>query len=178
MTHTTEKKDAVITMARDGVTGLHADALLFPGGIAALARLVGRSPGVMHNKFSDAEDRYEVTDREADVLAKAIRARTGRNSYMESKCADHGGVFVPLPEGVSGEDDVLEAYMEIIQQMGDLSREFTEARADGVIEPREFSALELRARRTIAAVQHFMADLKTQVREIPVDMPSGPVRAA
>ena len=168
-------KDAV---ARDGISGLHADALVFPGGIAALARVVGRSPAVLYNKFSDAEERYEVTDREADALARVIRAKTGRNGYIDAKCACHGGIFVPLPEGAAADDDVLQAYMEIIQEMGDLSREFCEARADGVIEPLEFARLEQRSRRTIAAIQHFMADLKTLVRELPAPAPATLVRTA
>ena len=62
--------------------------------------------------------------------------------------------------------------------MGELSREFTEARADGIIEPAEFSALKLRADRTIAAIGRMIADLKTTVRELPPVRPAEPFDVA
>ena len=54
---------------RDPIDVLHAVLLSMPGGISAAAKAIGRSPGVMHNKFSDQMPHYEVTAREALALA-------------------------------------------------------------------------------------------------------------
>lgn len=148
---------------RDPVDALHGVLLQMDGGIAAAAKRIGRSPGILHNKFSDAMPHYEVTAREA--LALADYAKT--TVYAEAVCEHFGGVFLTLPGGAAGDDDVLQAYLGIIQQMGELSKEFTEARADGVIEPGEFHALKLRSHRTVAAVMHLLAELEGMVRELP-----------
>jgi hypothetical protein len=148
---------------RDPVDALHGVLLLLPGGIADAARSLGRSPGTLHNKFSDAMPHYEVTAREA--LALADYAKT--TVYAEAVCEHFGGTFMAIPPGAPSEDDVLQAYLGIIQQMGELSKEFTEARADGIIEPTEFDALKLRAHRTVGAVMHMLNELEGMVRELP-----------
>lgn len=148
---------------RDPIDVLHADLLATPGGIAGAAPVIGRSAGHLHNKFSEAMPHYEVTAREAIALAKHAKS-TG---YVEAMCDCFGGAFLVLPVGAPSDDDVLQSYLAIIQQMGELSKEFTEARADGVIEPAEFDALKLRANRTIAAVAHMVRELESMVRELP-----------
>lgn len=148
---------------RDPIDALHAVLIAMPGGIAAAARKIGRSPGVLHNKFSEAMTNYDVTAREA--LALADYAVT--TVYAEAICEHFGGVYLVLPKGQAGDDDVLQSYLAIIQQMGELSKEFTEARADGLIDPEEFNALKLRGHRTMSAIQHMLAEIETTVRELP-----------
>lgn len=148
---------------RDPVDVLHADVLSSPGGISAAARLVGRSPGILHNKFSEAMPHYEITVREAVAISRAVYSV----GFAQAICEQFEGVFLHLPDGPAGDDDVLQAYLGIIQSMGDLSREFTEARADGIIEPAEFSALKLRANRTVVSIMHLVAELEGMVRELP-----------
>ena len=152
---------------RDPVDVLHAALLASEGGITGAAKAVGRAPGHLHNKFSEAMPHYEVTAREAIALAKHI----GSTAYAEAVAECFDGVFMPLPQGTAADDDVLQGYLDIIRNMGELSREFTEARADGIIEPAEFNAMRLRANRTIAAILHMVADLETQVRDVPAAIP-------
>lgn len=152
---------------RDPVAVLHAALLSSEGGITAAAKAIGRSPGVMHNKFSEAMPSCEVTAREAIALAHSV----GTTAYAEAVCDQFDGTFLPLPQGRPGEDDVLQSYVDIIKQMGDLSREFTEAREDGVIDPAEFLAMRLRGHRSVAAIMHFLNELETMVREVPKSSP-------
>ncbi|MEN6302449.1 MAG: phage regulatory CII family protein [Armatimonadia bacterium] len=157
MSHTeTEKTDAI--------HALHHDAKGFPGGIAALAAIIGRSAGVMHNKFADSMPAYEITDREADALALAIAGKTGKQAYIEAKCAAHGGVFVPLHEGRAGVEDLMAAQLDMMRRFGELAQEFTEARADAVITPDEFSALKVAGNRVVRAVLAFVQEIGTQVQ--------------
>jgi hypothetical protein len=147
----------------DPIDALHAALLALPGGIAGAAPVVGRSPGHLHNKFSEAMPHYEVTAREAIALSRYAKS----TAYVEALCAEFGGVFLEVPAGSASDDDVLQSYLDIIRQMGELSKEFTEARADGVIEPAEFEAMKLRASRTVSAIMHMMREIEGMVRELP-----------
>ena len=148
---------------RDPIDALHAVLLQMDGGLSAAAKAIGRSPGTLHNKFADSMPHYEVTAREAIALADYAKTTV----YVEEMCQHFGGVFLGLPASAGSDDDLLGSYMVIIQQMGELSKEFTEARADGIIELSEYNAIELRGHRTIAAIARHLADLKAMVRELP-----------
>lgn len=148
---------------RDPVAVLHNELLASPGGIKGGAERIGRSAGIMHNKFSEAMPHYEITVREALALAHGLSS----TAFAEAVCDQFNGVFFALPQGAAGDDDVLQAYVDIIKQMGDLSHEFTDARADGIIEPDEFSALKVKAHRSVAAIMHLLAEVETTVRDVP-----------
>lgn len=152
---------------RDPIAVLHADLLATEGGIKTAAERIGRSAGILHNKFSEAMPHYEITVREAIALAQPLASQ----GFIEAMCSQFSGTFLGLPTAAPADDDVLQAYLSIIQQMGDLSREFTEARADGVIEPAEFNALKLRGHRTVAGIMHLLAELEGMVRELPPPSP-------
>lgn len=147
----------------DPIAVLHTAVERHPMGIKGAARAIGRSPGVLYNKFAESMPHYDVTVREALAIAKAIDDQ----EFVAAMCAEFGGIFVPLPGGEAAADDVLSASLEMIRQMGDLARELTEARADGLIDEHEFSALELRGHRMIRAVHTLLQELKSQVREQP-----------
>lgn len=147
----------------DPISVLHAAILSSKGGIAGAAKAIGRSPGVLYNKFSEANPNYEITAREALALADHL----GSTMYAESVCEHFGGVFLPMPMGAPADDDVLQSYLDIISQMGALSREFTDARQDGVIDPVEFKVLQTRASQTVMAIMHLVSDLEQLVCDLP-----------
>lgn len=148
----------------DAIQALHLDAKRYPGGIAALARIVGRSAGVLHNKFSEAMPTYDITDREADALAAAIREKTGSMAYIEAKCETFGGLFVPLPDGAAGESDLLQAQLQMMERFGELAREYTDARRDGLITVDEVAAMRVAGHRVITAVHAFLKEVESQVQ--------------
>lgn len=156
---------------RDPVVVLHDEVLATEGGIKGAAKAIGRSQGILNNKFCEAMPHYEITVREGIALAEIVENETGARGFIESMCEQFGGIFLPLPDGLAGADDVLQAYLEIIQRMGELSQEFTEAKADGIIDPAEFSALELKGYRTVQAIMRLLSELKTTVREMPSKAP-------
>lgn len=156
MIHTTSEKT-------DAIAALHGDAKAYPGGVTALAALIGRSAGVLHNKFSDSMPAYEITDREADALARAIFEKGGAQAYIEAKCAWHGGVFVPMPEGKANANDLMAAQLDMMRRFGELAQEFTEARLDGLITPDEYSALKVAGHRLVRSVLSFVYGIGTQV---------------
>lgn len=143
----------------DPVDALHADLLRSELKISGAARAIGRSAQVLYNKFSESMPFAELSGREERALADAVKSR----AYVEAVCAYFGGVFIQLPEGAAGQDDVLGAYLQIVERMGELSRELTEARANGVIEPDEFVRLTIKGNATAAAIMSLLAELQTMV---------------
>lgn len=148
----------------DAVQALHSDAKRYPGGITALAQIVGRSPGVLHNKFSDSMPNYDITDHEGDALGLAIMEKTGLTGYIDGKCQTFRGLFVPLPDGEAGESDLLQAQLEMMHRFGELAREYTDARRDGLITVDEVAALRVAGNRVIRAVHAFLKEIETQVQ--------------
>lgn len=147
----------------DAIQALHMDAKRYPGGISALAQLLGRSAGVLHNKFAESMPNYDVTDREAFAMACAIRQKLGSLAYIEAKCASFGGLFVPLPDGEAGESDLLQAQLDMMERFGELAREFTESRRDGLITLDEVAVIRVVGQRLIRAVHAFIKEVETQV---------------
>jgi hypothetical protein len=143
----------------DPVDALHAALLISELKIAGAARAIGRSPGVLYNKLSDSVPGNELTGREERALAEAI----GTSAYVEAVAAWFGGVFFHVPDGTAAEDDVLQAYLNIVERMGDLSRELTAARANGTIEPDEFDRLTYKGHATMSAIKTLLAELETMV---------------
>jgi len=150
----------------DPVEALHGALLADPRGIAGFARAIGRSPQVLYNKFSESMAN-ELTGREERALADAV----GGEAYVQAVCAYFGGVFFQLPDGSTADDDLLETYLAIVQRMGELSADLTQARNDGVIEPHEFERLRADGHATMAAIQTLLAELATMVRELPAASP-------
>jgi hypothetical protein len=156
----------------DPIAALHADAMRFESthqgkvrrGIEAVALALGRPAGVLYNKFSEADERYQITDREADAIADLVRQQSGSQGYIEAKCERHGGLFVPALEGgAASDDDVMQGVLDTLQMAGDLARELTEARRDGLITPDEFAVLRSRVHRLIAAEYRLLRDVESQV---------------
>lgn len=147
----------------DPVAALHAALLASDLGISGAARLIGRSPGALHNKFCDSFLHAELSAREAIALSHAV----GSTAFAEAVAVEFGGVFMPLPAPLTGEDELLEAYLDIVSRMGDLSAEFVSARADGVIDRDEFASLRMRGHRTAAAIMRLLSELEALVREAP-----------
>lgn len=150
----------------DPVEALHAALLADPRGIAGFARLIGRSPQVLYNKFSESMA-AELTGREERALADAV----GGDAYVQAVCAHFGGVFLRLPDGMAGDDDLFEDYLGIIKEMGDLSKEFIAAKEDGAVDTNEFERLRREAYEVVAAIQRFIADMETRVVQKPVAVP-------
>lgn len=174
------------TSKPDPLDALHQDAKSFPGipgdptraripeGITGIARLIGRSAGILHNKFSQADERYEINVREALAIGQIVQATTGSTAFAEAVASHFGGIFVALPpDGMAADDDVLTAMLDSVRSLGDLARELTEARADGVITADEYAALELRGKRLQGTLHYVLQTLKTQIQPEPAPAAQG-----
>lgn len=165
-------QQTAVLPAIEPIAALHMACMQYPGGITALAKRIGRSPGHLHNKFADGVSAYEITDREADALAAMVRAKTGDNSYIQAKCAQHGGIFVAWPEtGEAGDEDVLHALLTSMHDLGEMAQEVANAKSDGVVTPEEYAGIEMSGRKLVGQIHAFLTTLRTQVRELPQPAP-------
>lgn len=161
---------------RDPVRVLHAELEQLPApagqrkpsGIALAAALIGRSPNVLYNKFSEEMGMYAINVQEGVALGHVVADRLGTYGFAEAVAEQFRGVFVPLPDaGEAGQDDILQAHLAVIEQLGELSRELMAARADGVVDEAEFARLKVRGSHGIQAIHHLLQEIETTVR--PVD---------
>lgn len=145
---------------RDPQRVLHDEIEAQPDGFKGAAKRLGRTPGVLYNLFSEEMLHYKVGLREAIAMAAALPT-TG---FVEAMCEQFDGVFIPLPSvGEAADCDIFEAHLAVMTQIGELCRELTEARRDGLIDPDEFTALRVRGMRAIRTIHILLQELSTQV---------------
>ncbi|MBX9298795.1 hypothetical protein K5M33_10080 [Chromobacterium vaccinii] len=109
-----------------------------PGGWAAMAAAMGLTKDGLENRV------YERKGQSVSVHeAWQMQAFSGIPAFAEAVAADSGGVFVPLPD-ISTVDDaeIQRVYMELVDEVGRLAREWREATRDGEVDKRERQRLE------------------------------------
>lgn len=156
-----------MTHTIDPVDVLHSELLSIKDGFARAAKHIGRSRGTLHNKFSESVPGNVLSGWEERAIADFLRSE----KYIQAVCAHFGGVFLRLPEGMAGDDDLFEDYLGIIKEMGDLSKEFIAAKEDGDVDVNEFERLRREAYEVVAAIQRFITDMQTRVVEKPAAVP-------
>lgn len=109
-----------------------------PGGWAAMAAALGLSKDGMENRV------YERKGQSIDVhTAMQMQAMSGTTLFAEAVAADSGGVFIPLPHVDGVDDEEIQAlYMELVDEVGRLAREWREATRDGEVSPKERKRLD------------------------------------
>ncbi len=117
----------------------------YPGGSESLGPRVGIRPAVLRNKINPNNDGNHLT------LAEAMRIQlvTGNHSICHAMNVELG-YLPPIQrvDGVVSDAALLETYTKMMSELGDVSREFHKALADG----RGISRSEL-------------ADIRTQMLE-------------
>ncbi|WP_374557971.1 YmfL family putative regulatory protein [Aquitalea pelogenes] len=125
-----------------------------PGGWAAMAAAIGLSKDGLENRV------YERKGQRVDVHeALQMQAFSSTTLFAEAVAAESGGVFIPLPsvDGVDVEE-IHTVYMELVDQVGKLAREWREATRDGEVDPKERQRLE--------AVRHGICTKVTQMNHL------------
>lgn len=108
------------------------------GGWAAMAAALGLSKDGLENRV------YERKGQEVTVhQAMQMQAMSGTTLFAEAVAADAGGVFILLPQ-VDGVDDeqIQGLYMELVDEVGRLAREWRAATRDGEVDKKERARLD------------------------------------
>lgn len=131
-----------------------------------LARKLGVSPNVLGNKLNPDQEFHKLSLGEA----VAITELTDDNAILEAWAQQRGGVFVRLPESAACDEELSDQLMRVSEELGAALGEVRAARADGVIDPVEFEKIKDRLLATVTEALALKTVIKTQVREIPVQL--------
>lgn len=102
---------------------------------------------------------YEVKGSGMRVdTALLIQAYAGTKHFAQAVAHASGGVYIDLPEAECRHGEDLEAkFRDMICTLGDLSKTYGEAKADGEIDARERADLEAIAQQMHKTLQELMA---------------------
>ncbi|POA97173.1 hypothetical protein C2134_18425 [Chromobacterium sinusclupearum] len=109
-----------------------------PGGWPVMAAALGMSKDALENRV------YERKGQSVSVHeALQMQAFSGTTLFAEAVAAEACGVFIPLPDVAAVDDEEIQrVYMELVDEVGRLAREWREATRDGEVDKRERQRLE------------------------------------
>lgn len=111
----------------------------YPGGSPSLAPRLGISAQVLTNKVSLTQHHNKLTLYEA----LKIQGVTGDLRILHSMAAELGCICVPAGDvSGSGDMDLLDSFMSVVRELGELSAEFQRDWSDGRITAREFERIK------------------------------------
>jgi hypothetical protein len=135
----------------------------FPGGVAALAQRMGDvSPNVLNKKV---DPRLESHHLRLDESVK-MQSITGDFRILQAMAFTLNHVVIPMPDmPESGDAALLDAFMDIINEMAEFTQAFQQSWADGKVTSKEVDRMEGEA----ADVQARFAVIVSRMREMKVD---------
>lgn len=135
----------------------------FPGGVAALAQRMGDvSPNVLNKKV---DPRLESHHLRLDESVK-MQSITGDFRILQAMAFTLNHVVIPMPDmPESGDAALLDAFMDIINEMAEFTQAFQQSWADGKVTSTEVNRMEGEA----ADVQARFAVIVSRMREMKVD---------
>lgn len=134
----------------------------FNGGVVALAVMMGKGDKVLASKLNPNIDTHHLNITELDMLADFTGGNLALAEYFAQKAH---AVVVVLPS-VSDESDMglLDGYMAIMTEMGELAGRFQSAYSDGDITQKEFEQIEKEVSDVQSKLLAFQAQIKRVVR--------------
>lgn len=134
----------------------------FNGGVVALASMMGKGDKVLSSKLNPNTDTHHLNIEELDMLADFTNSNLELAEYFAAK---GNAVVVPFPVVPDdGDMGLLDGYMAIMKELGELSSTFQSAYADGNITEREFEQINHEASDVIAKALAFVGSIKRVVR--------------
>lgn len=109
-----------------------------PGGWSAMAAAMGLSLPNLENRV------YNRRNQAMDVHeALQLQEFSGTTLFAEAVAQVSGGVFIPMPAmGKIDQSEIGQIYMELVEEVGKLAREWREATRDGEVDPKERQRME------------------------------------
>lgn len=114
----------------------------YPGGIHALAVRMATSPNVLNKKVDPNTDTHHL--RLDEALKISLLTQDAR--ILQAFAASLSHVAIPLPDiGDDGDMGLLDGFMQVIKELGELTTSFQTAWADGAINSKELSDIKQEA---------------------------------
>lgn len=139
---------------------LYSVARAYPGGIEALAPRMGVTAPVLRNKLRPGIDTHYMSFEQVSLLLELVDEARVPNAKLPIRafCWRHGMVALDVTRikaEPTGDTDLNRAYGNVLNELGDISKKFGEALADGRVSHAEVDALELEFEQLVAAAMSF-----------------------
>ena len=134
----------------------------FKGGVVALASMMGKNDKVLASKLNPNVDTHHLNIEELAMMADFTNTNIDVAQYFAEKA---NAVVVKLPSIPDASDmGLLDGYMAIMRELGDMSAEFQTAYEDGDISIKEFERIAHRVSLTQAKLSAFQQQVQRVVR--------------
>ena len=135
----------------------------YAGGARQLALDIGKPGKVFEQKLGLHDNAHVPNIDDAELVLDACpHGNVLAAEYFSNKA---NGVFVPLPDISNlGDMAMLDAYMQIMRELGDLANEFQLSYADGVISNIEFENIGIHVTNVQSKLLAFRLLVKQVVR--------------
>ncbi|MDN0081634.1 YmfL family putative regulatory protein [Crenobacter sp. SG2305] len=108
------------------------------GGWAAMAGAMGMTKDALENRVYERKGQRMYVDD-----AMLMQSLSGTTYFAEGIAAESGGMFIELPDiELIDRGEIQTLYMELVDEVGKLAREWREATRDGKIDKKERARLE------------------------------------
>lgn len=134
----------------------------YRGGVVALSSMMGKNDRVMASKLNPNIDTHHLTIEELSMLADFTNTNVEVAQYFAQK---QNAVVVELPAiPADGDMSLLDNYMDIMKELGELSTEFQQDFADGNINDKEFERIADQVAQVQAKLSAFQLSVKRIVK--------------
>lgn len=147
----------------------HAVAHDYPGGCESLAPRIGMSPAVLRSKVNPNTDTHKLTIQDAVRITDV----TNDERIIEAWATERNSVLVKLPAASDEPDneEILEKFLKLTMQYGELARRHQEATQDGEVDDQEMSDLERIGAAIHRSVEEINALTKRIYKRVPTARP-------
>ncbi|WP_438391111.1 phage regulatory CII family protein [Caballeronia sp. DA-9] len=152
----------------------HAVAHDYPGGCESLAPRIGMSPAVLRSKVNPNTDTHKLTLQDA----VRITDTTNDERIIEAWATARDLVLVKLPAASDEPDneEILQKFLNLTMQYGELAKRHQEATEDGEVDDQEMADLERIGAAIHRSVEEINALTKRIYKRVPAARPA--VKAA
>lgn len=134
----------------------------FNGGVVALSAMMGKGEKVLASQLNPNTDTHHLSIESLEMLADFTNGNLEIATYFAEKA---NAVVIPLPNIPDLSDmGLLDGYMAIMREFGELSARFQEAYADGDISHKEFESIAHEVNAVQAKLQLFLTSVNRVVR--------------
>lgn len=134
----------------------------YPGAVPALAARMGKNPTVLQHKLNPNTTTHGVMANEAEQIIDLTDSNLSAAEYFAAK-AD--AIVIRIVACNGSDTELLDAFMDVVRELGTFSAEFQRDWADGRITAREFRSLTKEAVRLQTKILGFMARVEQLVEE-------------
>lgn len=140
-------------------------ARAYPGGIEALAFVMGMNFKLLYKKLSPANPEHELTVSQFSEVMERCSGAGVKNAYapLEALNWRHGGVFVTVEDlDATDDDSILKAAAQAMERVGSVAGSINDALEGGEITDKEMEVIEPRFRKAFTAMASWFKRVKSR----------------